>query len=237
MALNDVTEKSTKVANDNEIDLDKDFVIDNSLKKDSNVSDTSFKNGKESSKKKPVDIDNIFEKANNNVKEATNIFQKNLILKQQLEEKIRKFNIEKSSFEKNKELEYEKIKEYKKTAYEKLKQKKLVIEKSIDELKQQQEKLNSDKISFQEKRKQDLEKFKEEKQKSINFMKEKKLQLEELEQELRLEREKLNEEKEQLKLDRIQCESERSELASNLVKFNELVGEFTVGIEKFSDEN
>ena len=92
-------------------------------------------------------------------------------------------------------------------------------------------------MSFQEKRKQEIEKIKEERQKNIDFMKEKKLQLEKLEQELKFERENLNEEKEQLKLDQIQCESDKSELANNLIKFNELVGEFTIGIEKFSDEN
>ncbi len=226
------------ISNDNEIDLDKDFIIDNSLNYSSDVSDISRKkDGSGNTKKESVDIGNIFERANNNVKEATNIFQKNLILKQQLEEKIKKFNLEKDAFEKNKELEYEKIKEYKKNAYEKLKQKKLVIEKSIDELKQQQEKLNNEKLSFQEKRKQEIEKIKEERQKNIDFMKEKKLQLEKLEQELKFERENLNEEKEQLKLDQIQCESDKSELANNLIKFNELVGEFTIGIEKFSDEN
>lgn len=236
MPLKNVTEI---VSNDNEIDLDKDFVIDDSLKDDSNDSDISRKkeNTNDNIQKGSVDIDNIFERANNNVKEATNIFQKNLILKQQLEEKIKKLNFERSNFEKNKQLEYDKIKEYKKTAYEKLKQKKLVIEKSIDELKKQQEKLNADKVAFQEKRKQEFEKIKEEKQKNILFMKEKKHQLEVLEQELRTEREILNEEKEQLKLERIQCESDKSELANNLIKFNELVGEFTVGIEKFTDEN
>ena len=224
MSLNNV---SDVLSSDNEIDLDKDFVIDSSINNNSNVGDISEKNeviGNKSNKS--VDIENIFERANNNVKEATNIFQKNLILKQQLEEKIKKFNLERNNFEKNKELEYEK-----------LKQKKLIIEKSIDELKQQQEKLNSEKIAFQEKRKEEIEKLKEEKQKNIAFMKEKKQQLETLEQELKLERENLNEEKEQLKLDRIQCESDKSELANNLIKFNELVGEFTVGIEKFSDEN
>ncbi len=226
------------VSNDNEIDLDKDFVIDNSLNDNSDAGDTSVKTHVSSdNQKKSVDIDNIFERANNNVKEATNIFQKNLLLKQQLEEKIKKLNIEKDNFEKNKELEYEKIKEYKKIAYEKLKQKKAVIEKSIDELKQQQEKLNAEKMAFQEKRRQEIEKIKEEKQKNILFMKDKKQQLEKLEQELRVEYENLNEAKEQLKLDRIQCESDKSELANNLIKFNELVGEFTVGIEKFSDEN
>lgn len=235
MSLKNITEI---VSDDNEIDLDKDFVIDNSLKESSNASDISKKNESNcNNQKKSVDIENIFERANNNVKEATNIFQKNLILKQQLEEKIKKLNIERNNFEKNKELEYEKIKEYKKSAYEKLKQKKLVIEKSIDELRQQQEKLNAEKLSFQEKRKQELEKLKEEKQKNILFMKEKKHQLELLEQDLKSERERLNEEKEQLKLERIQCESDKSELANNLIKFNELVGEFTVGIEKFSDEN
>lgn len=235
MSLEDVQET---VSDDNEIDLDKDFVIDNSLNDNSNVSDASVKiETTDKKQKKSVDIDNIFERANNNVKEATNIFQKNLLLKQQLEEKIKKLNIERDNFEKHKELEYEKIKEYKKEAYEKLKQKKAVIEKSIDELKQQQEKLNAEKVSFQEKRKQELEKIKEEKQKNILFMKDKKQQLEKLEQELRAEYEKLNEAKEQLKLDRIQCESDKSELANNLIKFNELVGEFTIGMEKFSDEN
>lgn len=229
------------VSNDNEIDLDKDFVIDNSLNDNSDISDASENSVKtqivDNDQKKPVDIGNIFERANNNVKEATNIFQKNLLLKQQLEEKIKKLNEERDIFEKQKELEYEKINEYKKTAYEKLKQKKAVIEKSIDELKQQQEKLNADKVEFQEKRKQEIEKLKDEKQKNILFMKDKKQQLEKLEQELRVEQENLNEAKEQLKLDRIQCESDKSELANNLIKFNELVGEFTVGIEKFSDEN
>lgn len=235
MSLDDVQEN---MSNDNEIDLDKDFVLDNSLNDNSDVDGISKKETVISdNQKNSVNIENIFERANNNVKEATNIFQKNLLLKQQLEEKIKKFNIDKSNFEKNKELEYEKIKEYKKTAYEKLKQKKLVIEKSIDELKQQQEKLNAEKIAFQEKRKQELEKIKEEKQKNILFMKEKKQQLENLEHELKAEKESLNEAKEQLKLDRIQCESDKSELANNLIKFNELVGEFTVGIEKFSDEN
>lgn len=235
MSLNDVQEN---VSNDSEIDLDKDFVIDNSLNDNSDVGDVSeTENTSSNVQKDSINIENIFERANNNVKEATNIFQKNLLLKQQLEEKIKKFNIDKSNFEKTKELEYEKIKEYKKTAYEKLKQKKIVIEKSIDELKQQQEKLNAEKVAFQEKRKQELEKIKEEKQKNILFMKEKKQKLEALERELKTEKESLNEMKEQLKLDRIQCESDKSELANNLIKFNELVGEFTVGIEKFSDEN
>ncbi|MCI8777557.1 MAG: hypothetical protein HFI87_00170 [Bacilli bacterium] len=235
MSLNDVQEN---VSNDSEIDLDKDFVIDNSLNDNSDVGDISeVENTSSNAQKGTINIENIFERANNNVKEATNIFQKNLLLKQQLEEKIKKFNIDKSNFEKTKELEYEKIKEYKKTAYEKLKQKKIVIEKSIDELKQQQENLNAEKVAFQEKRKQELEKIKEEKQKNILFMKEKKQQLEALERELKAEKESLNEMKEQLKLDRIQCESDKSELANNLIKFNELVGEFTVGIEKFSDEN
>lgn len=235
MSLDDVQEI---VSSDNEIDLDKDFVMDNSLNDNSDVDDISKKEKVISdAPKNSVNIENIFERANNNVKEATNIFQKNLLLKQQLEEKIKKFNAEKIEFEKNKESEFERIKEYKKTAYEKLKQKKLVIEKSIDELKQQQEKLNAEKIAFQERRKQELEKIKEEKQKNILFMKEKKQQLETLEHELKAEKESLNEAKEQLKLDRIQCESDKSELANNLIKFNELVGEFTVGIEKFSDEN
>ena len=107
MSQNINLEKEQNVSKDNEIDLDKDFVIDNSLKINSNSSDTKKSNNL---KNKSVDIDNMFERANNNVKEVTNIFQKNLILKQQLEEKIKKLSVEKEAFEKQKMLEYEKIK-------------------------------------------------------------------------------------------------------------------------------
>ena len=52
---------------------------------------------------------------------------------------------------------------------------------------------------------------------------------------LRNERESLEEEKRQLQLDRIKYDSDKKELASNLSRFNDLVAQFTVGMDKISE--
>ena len=121
------TDKKINYSDDSEINFD--FVSSDNLEKKS-ISDIS-------ENKENINISNIFAKANSNVKEMTNIFQKNLNLKRQLEDKLKKFEQEKKEFEKKKELEYEKIKQYKKDSYEKLNQKKLIIEKNINDLKAQ----------------------------------------------------------------------------------------------------
>ena len=51
---------------------------------------------------------------------------------------------------------------------------------------------------------------------------------------LHKEKELFEEEKRQLELDRIKYETDKNELANNLLKFNELVGDFTVGIDRFN---
>ena len=63
----------------------------------------------------------------------------------------------------------------------------------------------------------------------------KKKELDELETKLRNERESLEEEKRQLQLDRIKYDSDKKELASNLSRFNDLVAQFTVGMDKISE--
>ena len=51
---------------------------------------------------------------------------------------------------------------------------------------------------------------------------------------LKQEKDNFEEEKRQLDLDRIKYETDKNELANNLLKFNELVGDFTVGIDRFN---
>lgn len=47
-------------------------------------------------------------------------------------------------------------------------------------------------------------------------------------------KEDLEKEKTQLELDRLKYESDKEELTTSLVKFNELVGNFSSGIDKFN---
>jgi hypothetical protein len=56
MSQNINLEKDKIVSEDNEIDLDRDFVIDNSLKNNSNDSDISKKKQNSNSKNKAVDM-------------------------------------------------------------------------------------------------------------------------------------------------------------------------------------
>ena len=61
-------------------------------------------------------------------------------------------------------------------------------------------------------------------------------ELKKVEDVLRNQKDALDEERSQLSLDKIQYESDKNELANNLLKFNEIVDAFTKGIEKIDKE-
>ncbi len=181
------------------------------------------------------DINSIFKMANNNVKEATNIFHRNMEMKLRIEEKYKQLKREREDFELKKVADQKKIDAYKEEVYGKLKSKKNEIEAEINNLKIAQKKLEQDKSNFEEQKREELAKIRQEKNKDIEEIQEKRSELETLEVSLRLERENIEEEKRQLELDRIKYESDMSELTNNLVKFNELVGDFSTGMERISD--
>lgn len=182
-----------------------------------------------------TDINNIFKMANNNVKEATNIFHRNMEMKLKIEEKYKQFKREKEDFELKKVAAQKKIDAYKEEVYGKLKAKKNEIEAEINNLKIAQKKLEQDKSNFEEQKREELAKIKQERNKELEEMQEKRSELETLEVSLRLERENVEEEKRQLELDRIKYESDMSELTNNLLKFNELVGDFSDGMGRFNE--
>ena len=62
----------------------------------------------------------------------------------------------------------------------------------------------------------------------------KELELKEQMKNLSNQKEDLEKEKTQLELDRLKYESDKEELTTSLVKFNELVGNFSSGIDKFN---
>ena len=87
------------------------------------------------------DIKNIFEIANNNVREATTIFNKNIDLKKKLDEELQEIKQLREENEKRVEEEKEKIKAYKEEVFESLKEKKIEVEKQLDYLKNQNQDL------------------------------------------------------------------------------------------------
>lgn len=176
------------------------------------------------------DINNLFDKVSNNVKEASNIFVKNIEMKKKLDTRFEELKKLQKEIEASKQNNYKEINDYKDSVLEELTAKKNEIEKRLNELKDLQSKF--------EKEKSDFENYKIESKKEIEDLsreqkvkdESRKEELENLEDKLRKQKDSLDEEKRQLSLDRIQYEADKNELANNMLKFNEIVGTFTDGV-------
>lgn len=171
------------------------------------------------------DIKKFFDLANDNVKSATEIFNKCVDMRKKVEgekrelEKLRKEHEDKS----NKEIE--KIKTLKETMFNKLKEKKSEIDDEVATFK-------SEKAAF-EKAKQEFETEKNKEYEALKEAKEK--QDEEAVAEnkrLLAERKAIEKEREQLEEDKVKEQQKAEELAVNLNRFNELVKEFTSGMQE-----
>lgn len=179
---------------------------------------------------KGTDINNLFEKVNSNVKEASDIFLKNVEMKKKLDKRFEELKELQRDIEKSKQSDYEEINKYKESVLEELTSKKNEIENRLNELKDLQ-------ASF-EKEKNEFETYKKESKEEINNLaREQKVkddsrkeELEALEDKLRKQKDEIDEEKRQLSLDRIKYESDKNDLANNMLKFNEIVGTFTDGV-------
>ena len=179
---------------------------------------------------KGTDINNLFEKVNSNVKEASDIFLKNVEMKKKLDKRFEELKELQRDIEKSKQSDYEEINKYKESVLEELTSKKNEIENRLNELKDLQ-------ASF-EKEKNEFEAYKKESKEEINNLaREQKVkddsrkeELEALEDKLRKQKDEIDEEKRQLSLDRIKYEADKNDLANNMLKFNEIVGTFTDGV-------
>lgn len=191
-----------------------------------------------SEKKDTKDLNSIFEIVNNNVKEATNLFNKNIEMKRKIEEQLDALRKDKEEHEAKKNADYQKIKTYKQEVYDKLKAKKEEVESEIASLKETQIKIINEKNKFEKYKREELTRLKEQEAKNQIILEEEKAKLEEEKNKLKVEKNSLEETKHSLELDRIKYENDKNELANNLMKFNELVGDFTVGIDRFNlDDN
>lgn len=191
-----------------------------------------------SEKKDTKDLNSIFEIVNNNVKEATNLFNKNIEMKRKIEEQLDALRKDKEAHEAKKNADYQKIKTYKQEVYDKLKTKKEEVESEIASLKETQIKIINEKNKFEKYKREELTRLKEQEAKNQIILEEEKAKLEEEKNKLKVEKNSLEEAKHSLEIDRIKYENDKNELANNLMKFNELVGDFTVGIDRFNlDDN
>lgn len=216
----DVDKTIDKIASDNDIN---DATT-------GNISDETNKEISEQDDTKDTDINNLFAKVNNNVKEASDIFMKNVEMKKKLDKRFEELKDLQRDIERSKQNDYEEINNYKESVLKELTDKKNEIEARLNELKDLQ-------ANF-EKEKNDFENYKKEAKEEINIKsKEQKVkddsrkeELEALEDKLRKQKDEIDEEKRKLSLDRIQYEADKNDLANNMLKFNEIVGTFTSGV-------
>lgn len=174
-----------------------------------------------------MDLKNIFEIANNNVREATNIFNKNLEMKRKIESQKQEIEHLRKEHENKCREEITKVKEYKAEVYQKLKTKKEEVERQIQAFRDMRANFDLEKNKFEIYKRNEMEKLQKDQEHVQN--------LESREQEIKAREMRIEEKERQLDMDRLKYKTDQEELSSNLQKFNELVGQFTSNVEKISE--
>lgn len=198
------------------------------------VEEPKVEEAKEEVKPVKADINSMFEMAASNVTEAKNIFAKNAEMKEQLDSKLKELEESKALFEKNKAADIAKITKYKDEVTSKLREKKNELDTQIEKLKDTKAKFDQEKQKFDVYKKQEFDRVKEVKRQQRLEIEAERKELEDLKEKFKVERDNIEEQKRQLELDRIKYDSDKNELANNLLKFNELVSDFTVNMDKIN---
>lgn len=178
-------------------------------------------------------IDDLFDKASKNAKEASNIFSQNLELRKQIDDKYNKLVKLSEEQEQAKQQALKEIEDYKNEVYIKLKEQKSDVEAKIEELKNLQATFEQEKNEFMQYRNQEIENINASK-KEIN---EQHAAIAIIEEKLVARKNDLDAERERIRSQREQFEIEKRNLRANLKRFNELVGGFTTGVEQVTGQN
>lgn len=189
----------------------------------------------EEEKIEKTDINSLFDRVNVNVKEASDIFRKNTEMKEKIDARFDELKKLQSEIEKTKQSQIDEINEYKDEVYAKLTSKKEEIEQRLNTLKEVQASLEKEKNEFEsykKKERENIESIKKEVQKDYDNRRE---ELNDIEDKLRKQKDSLDAERNELTLEKIQYESDKNELANNLLKFNDLVDSFTNGMSGIKD--
>lgn len=183
-----------------------------------------------------TDINSLFDRVSDNFKEASDIFRKNTDLKEKIDSKFDDLKKLQSELDIKKKTSMEEVNQYKDEVYTKLTEKKDEIEKRLNLLKDQQASFDKEKAEFEEYRKNETENIERIKREVQSAYDERREELNRVEDVLRKQKDMLDEERNQLSLDKIKYESDKNELANNLLKFNELVDQFTNGVNSLPNE-
>ncbi len=191
-------------------------------------------------KEEQVDIDSLnqlFAKVSSNVRGASDIVNKNAEIKKKIDEKFQELKRLQEEHEQNKQSDYAEINAYKDEVYAKLKEKKSEVEAQMAALSQAKTAFEKEKADFEQdkeaalsmisKREQDLDRSYHERLQGIS----------QIEEGLVKRKEQLDIERASIQQERVQCDKEKKELADNLLKFNQLVDDFTKGVDRFSETN
>lgn len=201
--------------------------IDNSIKALDAETDFKIEDNSDLS----TDINSLFVKVNSNVKEAGDIFTRNVEMKKILDNRFEELKKLQSDIEVSRKTNLEEITNYKEEVINKLADKKAEIEEKLELLKTLQADFEKEKNEFEIYKKDEivkLEKMRKEEEESFEQRRE---EISRIEDKLRKQKDYLEEEKRQLSLDQIKYETDKNELANNMIKFNEIVSKFTSGID------
>lgn len=185
--------------------------------------------------KESRDINSMFEIATTGVLEAKNIFAKNVEMKEKIDAKFQELEDAKKEHERIKQSDIAKINSYKEAVTSKLKDKKAELDAQVLKLKEARSKYEQERTRFETYKKEEFERVKELKRQQRLEMEEKQKELDALTETLKQQKEEVEESKRQLELDRIKYEADKNELANNLLKFNDLVSDFTVNMDKLNN--
>ena len=183
-----------------------------------------------------TDIKSLFNRVGSNVQEASDIFMKNTEMKEKIDAKFEELKQLQAEVENAKKTQYDEINAYKEEVFGKLTEKKNEVEERINKLKEFQDNLEKEKEEFEKYKKEqndEIERVQKEVQDAYESRRE---ELNHIEDVLRKQKDSLDEERNQLSLDKIQYEADKNELANNLLKFNQIVDSFTIGMESAGKE-
>ena len=184
----------------------------------------------EEEKIESTDINSIFDRLSVNVKDASEIFKRNTEMKNKIDTRFEELKKLQSEVESTKKKQIDEINDYKEDVLNKLTEKKSEIEKRLNVLKDLQASFEKEKLSFEQYKREEKSKIEQIKKEVQAAYDERREQLNHIEDVLRKQKDALDEERSQLALDKIEYESNKNDLANNLLKFNELVNSFTNGV-------
>jgi len=194
--------------------------------------ETEYK--KEDNEDLTTDINNLFVKVNNNVQEASDIFLKNVEMKKILDNRFEELKKLQASVEEARKTNLEEINNYKDEVTNTLMNKKEEIEEKLNLLKEMQNAFEKEKSEFEMYKKEETLKIDDKRKEEEENFESRKTELNRIEDKLRRQKDFLEEERRKLSLDQIQYETDKNELANNMIKFNEIVSKFTNGLDKMN---